>query len=123
MPVQVWQDMLAAYFPRQGWIRLDHDVLAALGDYRARHGLVSWEETVTRLLAEAARHRPVGGGVVTVSETRLRRARTVADAVLYEGYLLYPYRASSEKNRDPLAVRGPRAARCRRPRSRRGRTR
>lgn len=26
-------------------------------------------------------------------------ARTVADAVLYEGYLLYPYRASSTKNR------------------------
>lgn len=26
------------------------------------------------------------------------RARTIADAVLYEGYLLYPYRASAEKN-------------------------
>ena len=54
MPVQVWKDMLARYFPRQGWIRLDHDVLSTLGDYRARHGLLSWEETVTRLLAEAA---------------------------------------------------------------------
>lgn len=29
----------------------------------------------------------------------LERARTVADAVLYEGYLLYPYRATSSKNR------------------------
>ncbi|MEO7980442.1 MAG: hypothetical protein ABI807_06070 [Sporichthyaceae bacterium] len=28
----------------------------------------------------------------------LTRARQVADAVLYEGYLLYPYRASSSKN-------------------------
>ncbi len=36
---------------------------------------------------------------MTVSESRLGQARTVADAVLYEGYLLYPYRASSEKNR------------------------
>ena len=26
------------------------------------------------------------------------RARAVADAVLYEGYLLYPYRATSSKN-------------------------
>ena len=26
-------------------------------------------------------------------------ARQVADAVLYEGYLLYPYRASAQKNR------------------------
>src|SRR5262249_50686049 len=27
------------------------------------------------------------------------RARAVADAVLYEGYVLYPYRASAQKNR------------------------
>jgi hypothetical protein len=53
LPVQVWRDMIAAYFPHSGWIRLDHDVLSSLGDYRARHGLVSWEETVTRLLSEA----------------------------------------------------------------------
>ena len=36
---------------------------------------------------------------MSVSHRRLQEARTVADAVLYEGYLLYPYRASSEKNR------------------------
>jgi hypothetical protein len=59
LPVSVWQDMLAAFFPNQGWIRLDHDVLKRLADYRARHGLVSWEETVTRLLAEVDVH----GGV------------------------------------------------------------
>ncbi len=53
LPVQVWRDMLATYFPNSGWIRLDHDVLTALGDYRAQHGLVSWEETVTRLLDTA----------------------------------------------------------------------
>jgi hypothetical protein len=31
-------------------------------------------------------------------EDRFATARTVADAVLYEGYVLYPYRASSPKN-------------------------
>jgi hypothetical protein len=31
-------------------------------------------------------------------EDRFATARTVADAVLYEGYVLYPYRASSRKN-------------------------
>ena len=35
---------------------------------------------------------------MSVSADRLQAARTVADAVLYEGYLLYPYRASSDKN-------------------------
>lgn len=56
LPVRVWRDMIATYYPHSGWIRLDHDVLAALGDYRARHGLVSWEETVTRLLAAEPSH-------------------------------------------------------------------
>ncbi len=44
-------------------------------------------------------------------------ARAVADAVLYEGYVLYPYRASSREEPDPLAVRRADAARlcCRRP--------
>ena len=37
--------------------------------------------------------------MTAVSADRLQQARTVADAVLYEGYLLYPYRASSDKNR------------------------
>jgi hypothetical protein len=32
-------------------------------------------------------------------EARLDRARQVADAVLFEGYVLYPYRASAAKNR------------------------
>lgn len=37
------------------------------------------------------------------------RARAVADAVLYEGYLLYPYRANSRKNRSrwQFGVLGP----------------
>jgi len=33
------------------------------------------------------------------SPAGLQHARAVADAVLFEGYLLYPYRASSSKNR------------------------
>ena len=39
-------------------------------------------------------------------------ARMVADAVLYEGYLLYPYRASSDKNRSrwQFGVLGPEGA-------------
>jgi hypothetical protein len=44
--------------------------------------------------------------------TPLEAARRVADAVLYEGYLLYPYRASSSKNqvRWQFGVLGPRGA-------------
>jgi hypothetical protein len=44
-----------------------------------------------------------------VRESDLGRVRDVADAVLYEGYLLYPYRASSAKNqvRWQFGVLGP----------------
>ena len=42
----------------------------------------------------------------------LSLARAVADAVLYEGYLLYPYRASSQKNqaRWQFGILGPQGA-------------
>jgi hypothetical protein len=51
MPVAVWRQMIASYFPNTGWIRLDADVLATLADYRSRHGLTGWDETVQKLLA------------------------------------------------------------------------
>ncbi|BCB91905.1 DUF6084 family protein [Phytohabitans suffuscus] len=53
LPVAVWRRMISAHFPHTGWIRLDHDLLARLADYRARHGLTSWEEAVRALLAGA----------------------------------------------------------------------
>ena len=51
LPVQVWQQMIASYYPNTGWIRLDHDVLSELAAFRANHGLTTWEETVQELLA------------------------------------------------------------------------
>jgi hypothetical protein len=50
LPVEVWQQMIASYFPNTGWIRLEHEVLADLADFKSRHGLTSWEETVQTLL-------------------------------------------------------------------------
>ena len=38
------------------------------------------------------------GPPAELADDRFEAARKVADAVLYEGYLLYPYRASSRKN-------------------------
>ncbi|MFE3114734.1 DUF6084 family protein [Streptomyces niveus] len=53
LPVAVWRQMIAAHFPNSGWIRLDHDVLARFADFRERRGLISWDETVTTVLADA----------------------------------------------------------------------
>jgi hypothetical protein len=51
LPVAVWRQMIESYFPNTGWIRLNTDTLAALADYRSRHGMTSWDETMQKLLA------------------------------------------------------------------------
>ena len=56
LPVAVWAELIVTHFPGQGWVRLDHDVMQQLAGYRARHGLISWEETVTSLLAAEEQH-------------------------------------------------------------------
>ncbi len=50
LPVSVWRQMIESYFPNTGWIRLDHELLTALADYRARQGFMTWEATVQSLL-------------------------------------------------------------------------
>ena len=52
LPVAVWRQMIASHFPNSGWIRLDQDVLDEIADFRARRGLISWDETVRMLLAD-----------------------------------------------------------------------
>ena len=51
MPVRVWRDLMDAYFPGGGWIRLDRDTLDALARYRSGRGLTSWEQALGELLA------------------------------------------------------------------------
>ena len=53
LPVAVWRQMIESYYPGTGWLRIGSDVLTALAAYRARHGLVSWDETMQKLLAAA----------------------------------------------------------------------
>ncbi|MDQ1651914.1 MAG: hypothetical protein QOI35_1114 [Cryptosporangiaceae bacterium] len=70
MPVSVWREMMHAYFPNTGWLRLDHDVIARLAAYRSRHGLTSWEETAEKLLAASGEVLPASGEVLPASEVR-----------------------------------------------------
>jgi uncharacterized protein DUF6084 len=53
MPVTVWRSMIDSYFPNSGWIRADADVIKELAAYRARHDLISWDETLRHLLGES----------------------------------------------------------------------
>ena len=53
LPVFVWRQMIESYFPNSGWLRLDSGTLVALAGFRARHGLISWDETISKLLGGA----------------------------------------------------------------------
>ena len=99
LPVSLWRDMMDLYFPNTGWLRLRRETLDALQRYKAERALLTWDETV-RAAAEGSR-----GGRVSLARPptgihadRFAVARLVADTVLYEGYVLYPYRASAQKN-------------------------
>ena len=94
LPVATWRAAMDDHYPGSTFIRLSPATLDALSAYRSKHVITTWDETLERLLKEAPVNRRVG----TVVGPRPPWSR-VADAVLFEGYLLYPYRASAQKNR------------------------
>ncbi|QBJ96116.1 hypothetical protein ERC79_09115 [Rhodococcus sp. ABRD24] len=53
MPVAVWRDLVRQNFPSSGWVRLEHDTLAALTRFKAARGLTGIDQAVTELLAGA----------------------------------------------------------------------
>ena len=55
--------------------------------------------TVDPATVDPGTTRPVVVEAEATDRPEMDRARTVADAVLWEGYLLYPYRATAAKNR------------------------
>jgi hypothetical protein len=50
LPVSVWQDMMAHYYPHSAWLQIPRDMLDRLGRYKERHGLPDWEHALERLL-------------------------------------------------------------------------
>ena len=50
LPVAVWRELMAQYYPGTGWVRLDHEIIRRLAAYKTTHGLTSWDETVAALL-------------------------------------------------------------------------
>ena len=98
LPVAVWQGMMDALLPepRVGHREPRDPRRAPPVPRRARAAHLG---PGPRTAAEGSRGG--GGGAVT---DRFDAARAVADAVLFEGYVLYPYRASAPEEPDPVAV-------------------
>ena len=59
--------------------------------YKTQHGIPTWEQALESVL-------PVGRDGEHEPDVNLERVEKIAEAVLYEGYMLYPYRASAVKN-------------------------
>ena len=54
LPVRTWKDMMDAYYGNTAWLCLRRDVFERLCEYKSQHGIPTWEQTVERMLAEAA---------------------------------------------------------------------
>jgi hypothetical protein len=50
LPVALWKEAIEASFPNSAWIRMQKDVFDQLYQYKITHGLITWEEVLTRLL-------------------------------------------------------------------------
>ena len=53
LPVRLWREMMAHYFPNSAWLRLHKDTFDRLYDYRSRNALLTWDRTIESLLNTA----------------------------------------------------------------------
>ena len=90
LPVPIWQRLMDAYYPEPRLAQLRRDVFDRLYQYKVR-------QRHPDLGAGAGSHAP-GRGRRSAGMSRDDRGRG-RRALLYEGYMLYPYRPSSVKNR------------------------
>lgn len=50
LPVALWREMIARFYPNSAWIRLQKDVFDRLYRYKAAHALPTWEDALARLI-------------------------------------------------------------------------
>ena len=50
MPLKAWQCMMEHHYPNSAWIALHRDLFERLCAYRRRHGFITWDQAIERLL-------------------------------------------------------------------------
>jgi hypothetical protein len=51
LPASVWRELMERHFPGSAWLRLNREAFDRLYAYRAAHAYLSWDETISALLA------------------------------------------------------------------------
>jgi hypothetical protein len=51
LPVAVWREMIERDFPDSAWLRCGRNTLDALGRFKSRHALATWDQAIRTLLA------------------------------------------------------------------------
>jgi hypothetical protein len=50
LPLQVWREMMQAYYPNGAWLHVRRDVFDRLYRYKMQRGIPSWEQTLESIL-------------------------------------------------------------------------
>ncbi|HTF61493.1 MAG TPA: DUF6084 family protein [Edaphobacter sp.] len=50
LPVQVWRDMMDAYYPNGAWLHIRRDVFDRLYRYKMQRGIPTWEQALESVL-------------------------------------------------------------------------
>jgi len=51
LPLKTWKDLIDQYYPNSAWLYLRRDVFDRLYQYKVRHGILTWEQVIERVLA------------------------------------------------------------------------
>jgi Family of unknown function (DUF6084) len=54
LPVRLWKEMMDLYYPDTAWLCLRRDIFERLYEFKARHGIPTWEQTLERMLGLTA---------------------------------------------------------------------
>ena len=85
------------YYPNSAWLCLRRDVFEDLHRFKVERGIPTWEQAFEIMLGLLKRRRGAVMNLTTVEK--------IANAVLYEGYMLYPYRPFGSEESAALQLR------------------
>lgn len=54
LPITVWRQMMDLHYSNVAWLCLRRDIFDRIAEYKARHSIATWEQTLERMLGLAA---------------------------------------------------------------------